>query len=70
MGVGWQGASEAAVVTVLQPERCDTAKRPMPLQKVRVGTQLRHAEGSPIPPLWTGWLIREDRQTKNGYRIN
>ena len=69
MGVGWQGASEAAVVTVLQPERCDTAKRPMPLQKVRVGTQLRHAEGSPIPPLWTGWLIREDRQIKNGYII-
>ena len=26
--VGWQGAREAAVVKALQPERCDTAKRP------------------------------------------
>ncbi len=32
--VGWQEASEAAVVTVLQPERCDTAKHPMPLQRM------------------------------------
>ena len=28
--------SEAAVVTVLQPERCDTAKRLMPPQKMAI----------------------------------
>jgi len=36
--VGWQGASEAAVVNALQPERCDTAKRSYAAATKPVGT--------------------------------
>jgi len=39
LGAPWGGlreASEAAVVVVLLPERCDTAERPMPPQRTAI----------------------------------